>query len=334
MSHLIYIAIGFPPAAKSSAYRMRAVANLFCEAGWDVTVVTIHDEGWEREFGIDPTLSEGVDPRIRIIRLPLSREDLEPDIRTYSEFRARHPKAWLTDLRRREMESFPEPVFGLWREALERSVAAVHDERPADLVLVSPAPNTGMAAAWKLWSDRGVPYAVDHRDAWSLHTYRGVESFTRDSPAGQWEGRIFENARELWCVNAAIADFYRSRFPAIADRIRVVENGHDPFLQPVSPTSAGRRAGPELRFSRHVQLPRRHAESGAGWLARGQVRRSCPRAVPAGLPRALRSRYGSGRDPARGSDRGPGAGPRELRRSSKQGRPRHGLLGSGMRSCC
>jgi hypothetical protein len=234
VSHLIYIAIGFPPAAKSSAYRMRATANLFCEVGWDVTVVTIHDEGWEREFGIDPTLSEGVDPRISIIRMPLSREDLEPDIRTYSEFRARHPKQWLADLRRREMESFPEPVFGLWREALERSVAAVHDEKPADLVLVSPAPNTGMAAAWKLWSDRGVPYAVDHRDAWSLHTYQGVESFTRDSPAGQWEGRIFENARELWCVNAAIADFYRARFPVTADRIRVVENGHDPFPQPVS----------------------------------------------------------------------------------------------------
>ena len=235
MPHLIYIAIGFPPAAKSSAYRMRATANLFCEAGWDVTVVTIHDEGWEREFGIDPTLSDGVDPRIQVVKLPLSREDLEPDIRMYSEFRARHPKAWLAELRRREMESFPEPVFGLWREALERGVAAVHDRRPADLVLVSPAPNTGMAAAWKLWSDRGVPYAVDHRDAWSLHTYQGVESFTRDSPAGQWESRIFENARELWFVNAAIADFHRARFPAAADRIRVVENGHDPFLQPVSP---------------------------------------------------------------------------------------------------
>jgi hypothetical protein len=246
--HLIYIAIGFPPAAKSSAYRMRATANLFCEAGWDVTVVTIHDEGWEREFGVDPSLSAGVDSRVRIVGLPLSREDVEPDIRTYSEFRVRQPKAWLADLRRREIESFPEPVFGLWREALERGVAAVHEEMPADLVLVSPAPNTGMAAAWKLWSDCGVPYAVDHRDAWSLRTYQGVESFTVDSPAGQWESRIFENAREVWCVNAAIADFYQARFPAAADRIRVVENGYDPFPEPVSPRRPDAEEGLSFGF--------------------------------------------------------------------------------------
>jgi hypothetical protein len=233
--HLIYIAIGFPPAAKSSAYRMRATANLFCEAGWDVTVVTIHDEGWEREFGIDPTLSDGVDPRIQVVKLPLSREDLEPDIRTYSEWRARYPKQWLADLRRREIESFPEPVFGLWRQPLEQGVAAVHAIHSADLVLVSPAPNTGMAAAWRLWNDHGVPYAVDHRDAWSLHTYDGVERFDRDSPAGRWEARIVESARELWCVNPAIADFYRARYPAASPRIRTVENGFDPFPTPVIP---------------------------------------------------------------------------------------------------
>ncbi|MGH8774626.1 MAG: glycosyl transferase [Jiangellaceae bacterium] len=234
MPHLIYIAIGFPPAAKSSAYRMRATANLFCEAGWDVTVVTIHDEGWEREFGVDASLSAGVDPRIRVVKLPLSREDLDPDIRAYGEHRARNPKEWLAELRRRELDSFPEPVFGLWRAPLEKGVAQIHDEKAADLVLVSPAPNAGMAAAWKLWSDRGVPYAVDYRDAWSLDTYQGTERFTSDSPAGQWESKIVKNARELWCVNSAIADFYRARYASVGDRIRAVQNGFDRFPVPVS----------------------------------------------------------------------------------------------------
>jgi hypothetical protein len=231
--HLIYIAIGFPPAAKSSAYRMRTTANLFCEIGWDVTVVTVHDEAWEREFGIDPTLSEGVDPRIRIVKLPLSREDLDPDIRHYSEFRARNPKQWLADLRGREMEAFPEPVFGLWREPLEQGVAEVHTQRPADLVLVSPAPNTGMAAAWKLWSDAAVPYAIDYRDAWSLHVLQGTEAFDLDTPAGQWESKIITAARQLWCVNQAIADFYRTRYPLVSDRIKTVPNGYDPFPTPI-----------------------------------------------------------------------------------------------------
>jgi glycosyltransferase involved in cell wall biosynthesis len=212
---------------------MRATANLFCEAGWDVTAITIDDEGWEREFGVDPSLSEGVDPHVRVVRLPLSREDLDPDIRRYSEFRVRQPRQWLAELRARELESFPEPVFGLWRAPLEDAAVRVHQEKPADLVLVSPAPNTGMAAAWRLWSDYRVPYAIDYRDAWSLRTYEGVESFPKSSPAGEWEEKVVSDAVSVWCVNNAIAEFYRARYPSIAGRIRTVPNGFDPFLTPV-----------------------------------------------------------------------------------------------------
>jgi glycosyltransferase involved in cell wall biosynthesis len=228
--HLIYLAIGFPPAVKSCAWRMRETANLFAEAGWDVTAVTIHNEGWEREFGVDPSLSVGVHPRIRVVKLPLSREDLEPDIRTYSEFRARQPRKWLAELRRREVESFPEIVFGSWRVALEEGVLAVHAERPADLMLVSPAPNAGLAAAWRLWSEQGVPYAVDYRDAWSLNVLTGEEAFPVGSRAGEWEQCVIEHANAVWCVNEAIADFYRYRYPKVADRIQTVQNGFDALV--------------------------------------------------------------------------------------------------------
>ena len=110
--HVIYLAIGFPPAAKSSTYRMRETANQFVRAGWDVTVVNIARESWELDSGIDLSLLDQVDPRVKIVELPLSRDDLETDIRLFDEARALDPNGWVAKLRRRQTETFPEPNFG------------------------------------------------------------------------------------------------------------------------------------------------------------------------------------------------------------------------------
>src|ERR687897_115539 len=108
MPHVIYVAIGFPPAAKSSAHRMKATANLLSEQGCDVTVITIARDAWTYENGIDATLSDGVDPRVSVVELPLSRMDLDPDIRTYGWFRARDLERWRRWRRWRDQQAFPE----------------------------------------------------------------------------------------------------------------------------------------------------------------------------------------------------------------------------------
>lgn len=225
--HVIFLAIGFPPAAKSSAYRLRETANQFCAHGWDVTVITISNESWEREFGLDHTLSEQVDPRIRIVELPIAREDLETDIRRFSRGRALDPQRWLNQLRARQQDSFPEPVFGGWREALEEGILRVHRERPADLLMTSCAPYVNLAATWRLWTEHKVPYVVDFRDGWSINVIDGTEAFTRDSVAGKWEQKVLEQAVAVWAVNDPIAQFYRDRYPSIASRVRVARNGYD-----------------------------------------------------------------------------------------------------------
>jgi glycosyltransferase involved in cell wall biosynthesis len=240
MSHVIYVAIGFPPAAKSSAHRMKATANLLSEHGCDVTVVTIARESWIREYGLDETLSDDVDPRIRVVELELSRHDVDPDIRTYGWFRARHPKRWIKHRRRREQRPFPEPVFGAWRRALEQAVLDIHDAKPASLVLVSTVPYTGLAAAWKLWTARGVPYAVDFRDAWSLDVIGGGETFPVRSRRGRWEKKVVEHAIRIWCVNEPIRNHYARRYPDVGERLRIVPNGSD-----LSPAMQARRPDPE-----------------------------------------------------------------------------------------
>ncbi|MCZ7424627.1 glycosyl transferase [Micromonospora sp. WMMA1949] len=225
--HAIYLAIGFPPAAKSSAYRLRETANQFVAQGWDITVITICQQAWEREYGLDHTLSEKVDPRVRVVELPLIREDLETDIRAFSEERSLDPAGWIKRLRKREQQAFPEPVFGGWRYELEKAVLRLHREHPADLLLASCAPYVNLAATRKLWEEHKVPYAVDFRDGWSLDVIGGGEAFTRDSVSGRWESSVLEHALAVWCVNDPIAGFYRERYPHLADRVHVVRNGYD-----------------------------------------------------------------------------------------------------------
>lgn len=225
--HLIYLAIGFPPAAKSCAYRMRETANQFRDLGWDVTVVTIAEESWERDSGLDHSLLEQVDPGVKVVELPLARVDLETDIRKFSQERARNPVKWLAGHRKREQAKFPEPVFGGWRMDIENAVLAIHDEHPADLLLSSCVPYVNLAAALKLWETHQVPYAIDFRDGWSIDVVLGEEAFSLDSPAGKWESRALENCLALWVVNDPIADWYRARYPHLAERVHVVRNGYD-----------------------------------------------------------------------------------------------------------
>ncbi|MER5890921.1 glycosyltransferase [Streptomyces sp. NPDC001941] len=211
---------------------MRETANQFVNQGWDVTVVTIAQESWERDSGIDPTLLEQVDPRITVVELPLAREDLETDIRLYDEARALNPNSWVASLRRRQAEPFPEPNFGDWREDLEQAALTVHADKPADLLLASCVPYVNLAAAWKLYEEAGVPYAVDFRDGWSIDVIEGIEAFSRTSPEGRWEEKILRNAVSLWVVNDPIAEHYRTRYPQLADRVHVVRNGYDADSSP------------------------------------------------------------------------------------------------------
>ncbi|HYY09552.1 MAG TPA: hypothetical protein VE781_01365, partial [Kineosporiaceae bacterium] len=166
-------------------------------------------------------------PRVRQVELPLARVDLDPDVRTYSWLRARHPARWLKLRRKLDTVAFPEPVFGSWRETLEKGAEAVHRERPVDLVVVSPAPYTTLAAAWHLHEQHGVPYVVDFRDAWSLDVMGETEHFPVDSRRGRWERKLVEHAIAVWAVNDPIAGYYRQRYPAAASAVRVVRNGWD-----------------------------------------------------------------------------------------------------------
>ena len=225
--HLLYLAWGFPPAAKSCTYRMLATANSFNRAGWRVTVLTLSKDAWLREHGLDESLLDLVDPEIEVERLPLYREDLETDIRTYSRLRAQRPKQWLKWHRRQDVRQFPELVFGRWYGELVEATRAIHDRDPVDLVLTSAAPYTFFGPALDLWEQARVPFVLDYRDAWSIDIIHDRPAFSPTSRRGRIEQRLMAVAHEAWFVNSPIRDAYAQLYPHRADDLRIVMNGSD-----------------------------------------------------------------------------------------------------------
>lgn len=235
--HLIYLAIGFPPAAKSSTYRLRETANTFCRLGWDVTTVNLSEDAWRLDSGVDLSLLERVDPRISRVELPLIRKDLVTDIRTYSKTRAMDPVSWSKQYAKASMKAFPEPHFGRWKNTIIKAVETIHAEHPADLILVSCVPYVLQAVAHHMHIEHRVPYAIDYRDGWSIDVIRGREAFPPDSRQGRLESLYVAEAISMWVVNEPIAEHFRRRYPQHAGKIHVVRNGFDRDSQPPEPAA-------------------------------------------------------------------------------------------------
>lgn len=243
---LLFLAFGFPPAAKSSTYRLLEIGNQFAERGWQVTVLNAPNEVWESDTGVDLSLMQRVHPDITMIPVPVESPQRETDISRFSEERAIAPKRWLKNLREASMQVFPEPAFGAWRPAIEETAVRLHQENPFDLVVVSCTPYVLLSTALRLKREFGVPFAIDFRDGWSIDVVGGEVAFEIDSDQGRWEAEALDEAISLWVVNEPIAEHYRQRYPALADKVSVVRNGHDISAHPHEPQMDS--GTPHLKF--------------------------------------------------------------------------------------
>ena len=225
--HLVYLAIGFPPASKSSTYRLRAHANAFAESGFDVTVINACDAAWEQEMGIDNSLLNSVDPSIRIVKLPLFRPEFETDIRRISEMQIYQYTEWLKELRKYQYGIFPEHVFGSWLPVLMEQMQILHSTSPIDLIVASLAPNVLLGVLQDFAIPNNIAYAVDYRDAWKFNSITGKSNFDHSSREFEIESTVLKSAKLVSFVNPAIRDTYASIYSANCDNFIVSRNGYD-----------------------------------------------------------------------------------------------------------
>ncbi|MBX9472726.1 glycosyl transferase [Microcella sp.] len=230
--HVLYVAWGYPPSRSAGMYRALATANAFARDGWRVTVLTTTRETFERLTGSDPQSEASIDPRVSVVRIPFDAERSDDNLANWSRLRVYSALLWTALRWIPAWFSFPERSYGGWKKPLITAADAIHREHPVDLVVGSANPNVDFAVGWHLHRRHGVPYVMDHRDAWHLDVYTGARTAPRLSRSSRLESRMFARSAEAWFVNAPIRDWHAGEHPSKADDFHVVANGFDPeFLQ-------------------------------------------------------------------------------------------------------
>jgi glycosyltransferase involved in cell wall biosynthesis len=240
--HVLYVAWGYPPSRGAGMYRALATANAFARQGWRVTVLTATRDTFERLTGSDPESEEFIDPRITVVRIPFDPVLGETDLRRWSRARLYSPLLWGFVRWLLSRLHFPESGYGNWKVPLAAAADLIHREHPVDLVVGSANPNVDFVPGMHLHRLHGIPYVIDHRDAWHLDVYAGKRIGTRLGRSNRLERRLLDAAQEAWFVNEAIRDWHAGEYPHRAEHFHVVANGFDPvFLR----ASDVRRVDPE-----------------------------------------------------------------------------------------
>lgn len=221
--HVLLTAWAFAPARTSGVYRAIGLANAFAEHDWDVTVLTAPRSVFASEGMVDDSLSAQVAACVRVVEVPFSSMAYSSDITSWGWMRARHPELWGLVRARR----FPEPAFGDWRSALERTAVRVHREHPVDLAFGTANPSVDFMPGWELKRRFDVPCVMDYRDAWTIDVFTGERQSRVGARAEAWERRLIEAADQMWFVNEPIRSWHSSKYPDASAKMHVVPNGFD-----------------------------------------------------------------------------------------------------------
>lgn len=224
---LLLIAAFYPPSRASGVFRPLAMSNYLADQGWDVTVITVQEEFFDRVTASrDDSLLGAIHPDVEVVRVPMPIQHLERDLRHFGPLRANFPRLHSKIYRRLQVFDRYSPWLpGVVAEGLRR-----HRRDRFDLVLATGNPWTSFAAAAALHRATRVPYVLDYRDSWTLNQFSQQPAFPPGHPAYTWEPRLLHRAAAITFVNRGMLDWHAARYPDVADRMLVLENGFDADL--------------------------------------------------------------------------------------------------------
>lgn len=225
--HIALVAFYFPPSRASGVYRMLALANYLARSGWDVTVVTVTEDFFDRiTRSSDPSLVNAIHPAVRVERVPLPMKHLEPDLRRYGWFRGNYPGIHKRMVRRLTNHLWCDQ-YGSWVPGVMTRLLQIHRRHRIDVTLATGNPYSCYQAVWGFKKATGVPYVLDSRDSWTLNLFTGERAFRDEHAANTWERRTFAGAELISFVNTPLLEWHQREYPADAAKMVVVANGYD-----------------------------------------------------------------------------------------------------------
>lgn len=200
------IAYHFPPQRGSSGIqRTLRFARYLPEFGWTPAVLTVHPRAYEEVDGSEAP------PDLRVRRATAF------DAARHFAIRGKYPG----------IMAVPDRWASWWWGAVPAGLKLVREWRPNVLWSTYPIA-TAHAIGHTLARLTGLPWVADFRDPMAQDGYppdrKTWQAFA------QIEARTVTRARRSIFATPGAAREYRARYPAHADRIRVIENGYDEEL--------------------------------------------------------------------------------------------------------
>jgi glycosyltransferase involved in cell wall biosynthesis len=268
----LVIAYDFPPHAAVGTMRTLRVVRQLDARGWQVTVLTGHQDAYRASTPVDSALLDRIPRAVGVIRAralrPLERvqQAMQPRFRRRAQVgkspqqvrsaplasgespRRRSPL--VTALARMHdiadaLVSIPDQETGwLMPAALRGMIDQVGHARP-DVIYSSAPPWTGQLVAAILQQVLRCPWVADFRDPWARAPWREDRYRFAIRGAAVLERLIVHRCDRIVFVASANRDDFAARYGAsVAAKFDVVPNGCDPAEFDGLRTPAGERNGP------------------------------------------------------------------------------------------
>lgn len=244
---ILLISYDWPPSAEVGAVRVQKIARCLSDQGWTPIILTVEESYYERVFKEKcPFAFEAI--RTGCIPSPLkayryakqvlgslrsSRQSSLDGVQASllkESGAARSPIAYVRRLIL-SMLFMPDEFLGWLPLAVLKGMSAVKAHHISHVITSGPPFTTHLIGlAMKKWKGKEIRWIADFRDPWVANEQRTelVTTSVSNYFNRLLEKQVIAHADRIVCVTPSMTDWYRKRYPLVADSVwQTITNGFE-----------------------------------------------------------------------------------------------------------